>query len=82
MPTTNIDDASGILRLVVPVGDREVIAFLSADACRAHDDWRDGAADALGEFYRGHRREIDAVVRRRAASCGARHPVVVRAQDL
>lgn len=77
---TRFDQHGGILRFRVPVGQKEITAFITDSTWHSHSQWSDSAND-LGEFYEQHQGEIDRVVERKVRA-GARAPVVVKAGDL
>jgi hypothetical protein len=74
------DESMGILRFTVRLGHGHVIAYLTQATWQA----RFGAATSgsnLLDLYLQHRPMIDAVVASMSAA-GARHPIVLRANEI
>lgn len=75
-----LQECKGVLRFQVSIGGKDVEAFLSKATCEAMHRQEPGAG-SLTDFYWQYQAMLDEIVLDKVCA-GARHPVVLMAQDL
>jgi len=76
----DVQERNGILSFRVSVGSEQITAFISRATCLARAE-QVGSTCSLADFYLEQRAILEGIVTSKVQA-GARHPVVVMAEDL